>query len=224
MIEAEKMKVSPHTKPEPPTGKPELSDFGIASGDLRNVDNEWGLGPLILSIWVIGVPTFLITRFTSEAFPGWTTVIFLGAGAFFIVINWSGFSDNPSHETLKAFERYKEAEKDYNKRYRAYEEKLRDYELNHFEHQLDEAREYVDGIEKEIRQTVEAELISGLESQKTTAKLHLSDIKRRQKKERRRCPPLRRRRLRRFSVSAQHEEFAPLPDLYSGDDQSHSSH
>ncbi len=100
--------------------------------------------------------TFLITRFTSEAFPGWTTVIFLGAGTFFIAINWSGFSDNPSHETLKAFERCKGAKKDYDERYRAYEEGLREYERNHFEHQLDEAREYVDGIEKEIRQTVEA--------------------------------------------------------------------
>ena len=71
------------------------------------------------------------------------------------------------------------------------------HEHNHTERQLDEAREHAerqrerhhharfDAIEKSLHQAVEAGLISGLEAQKTMAKLHLAAIKHQQKKERR---------------------------------------
>lgn len=71
------------------------------------------------------------------------------------------------------------------------------HEHNHSERQLDEAREHAerqrerhhharfDAIEKSLHQAVEAGLISGLEAQKTMAKLHLAAIKHQQKKERR---------------------------------------
>ena len=71
------------------------------------------------------------------------------------------------------------------------------HEHNHTERQLDEAREHAerqrerhhharfDAIEKSLHQAAEAGLISGLEAQKTMAKLHLAAIKHQQKKERR---------------------------------------
>lgn len=71
------------------------------------------------------------------------------------------------------------------------------HEHDHTERQLDEAREHAerqrerhhharfDAIEKSLHQAVEAGLISGLEAQKTMAKLHLAAIKHQQKKERR---------------------------------------
>jgi translation initiation factor IF-2 len=71
------------------------------------------------------------------------------------------------------------------------------HEHNHTERQLDEAREHAerqrerhhharfDAIEKSLHQAVEAGLISGLEAQKTMAKIHLAAIKHQQKKERR---------------------------------------
>lgn len=71
------------------------------------------------------------------------------------------------------------------------------HEHNHTERQSDEAREHAehqrerhhharfDAIEKSLHQAVEAGLISGLEAQKTMAKLHLAAIKHQQKRERR---------------------------------------
>ena len=71
------------------------------------------------------------------------------------------------------------------------------HEHDHTERQLDEAREHAerqrerhhharfDAIEKSLQQAVEAGLISGLEAQKTMAKIHLAAIKHQQKKERR---------------------------------------
>lgn len=82
------MEKTPHTKPEPPTGKPELSDFGITSKDLRSAGVEpYGLGPLILSIWVIGAPVFIIISVVSEAFPVLATLVVLGAVTIFIAVN-----------------------------------------------------------------------------------------------------------------------------------------
>ena len=99
------------------------------------------------------------------------------------------------HEEREQQERRKHEEREH-KQDRDHEERGH-HEHNHTERQLDEAREHAerqrehhhharfDAIEKSLHQAVEAGLISGLEAQKTMAKLHLAAIKHQQKKERR---------------------------------------
>lgn len=172
----EKKKFDPHTKPKPPTGKPELSDFGITLKEFRSAGVEpYGLGPLILSIWFIGAPVLVLFVFVSAVSPDLGTLLILGGVTFFIVVNWKGFSGNPSNETLKAVERYKEAKKDYDGRYRAYEKKLRDYELNQLPRELrelvEEMHENVEAIDKTLQKAADAELISELQYEKAMANL-----------------------------------------------------
>ena len=99
------------------------------------------------------------------------------------------------HEEREQQERRKHEDREH-KQDRDHEERGH-HEHNHTERQLDEAREHAerqrerhhharfDAIEKSLHQAVEAGLISGLEAQKTMAKLHLAAIKHQQKKERR---------------------------------------
>ena len=99
------------------------------------------------------------------------------------------------HEEREQQERRKHEEREHEQD-RDHEERGH-HEHDHTERQLDEAREHAerqrerhhharfDAIEKSLHQAVEAGLISGLEAQKTMAKLHLAAIKHQQKKERR---------------------------------------
>ena len=103
--------------------------------------------------------------------------------------------EHEEHARREQQERRKHEEREH-KQDRDHEERGH-HEHNHTERQQDEAREHAerqrehhhharfDAIEKSLHQAVEAGLISGLEAQKTMAKLHLAAIKHQQKKERR---------------------------------------
>ncbi|MDB4498468.1 restriction endonuclease [bacterium] len=123
------MENTPHTKPEPPMGKPEASDFGITYDDLSSKSmDQWGISGVLFTLAFYGIPAWIFIGLVGMSSPGFALVLTIGAVIFLITINARAFSSNLSDEKLKATGRYEEAKKHYDERFRRYKEKLRAYE------------------------------------------------------------------------------------------------